>query len=232
VVVQLLVLLLAQVPVPAAGLPLQQSAAGAWCRLLLAGAGASAGGTGDSPVLACVPRSGTRRASLAGRSVTCPTGAAPTALNHPFDRLNGIMADLGEAILMAVKAHYGQRDKGGAPYILHPLRLMFRQTTEAARIAAVLHDVVEDTPVTLEQLREAGFEEEVVQAVACLTHDPTDSYDEYIAKIQLNPIARVVKLADLEDNMRLERIANPTGKDWERLKRYHRFWKELSAVRR
>jgi (p)ppGpp synthase/HD superfamily hydrolase len=141
------------------------------------------------------------------------------------------MADLGEAVLLAVKAHYGQRDKAGAPYILHPLRLMFRQNSEAARIVAVLHDVVEDTPVTLEQLRDSGFAEEVVEAVDCLTHDPRDSYDEYIAKIKGNPIARIVKLADLEDNMRLERLSDPAEKDWERLRRYHRVWKELSVVR-
>ena len=140
------------------------------------------------------------------------------------------MAGLEEAILLAVKAHFGQKDRAGAPYILHPLRLMFRQASEAARIAAALHDVVEDTPVTLEQLRDAGFAEEVVAAVECLTHDPADSYDEYIAKLKRNPIARAVKLADLEDNMRLERMASLTEKDWERLQRYHRVWKELSAV--
>jgi (p)ppGpp synthase/HD superfamily hydrolase len=140
------------------------------------------------------------------------------------------MADLGEAILLAVRAHHGQKDKAGEPYILHPLRLMFRQNSEAARIAAVLHDVVEDTPVTLEQLRDAGFAEEIPDAVALLTHDPEDSYEDYVAKIKTNPIARAVKLADLEDNMRLERVAEPTERDWVRLQRYHRAWLELRAA--
>jgi len=140
------------------------------------------------------------------------------------------MAGLDEAILLAVKAHFGQKDKAGAPYILHPLRLMFRQNSEAARIAAVLHDVVEDTPVTLEQLRDAGFAEEILAAVQLLTHDPMDTYDQYIARLKSNPIARAVKLADLEDNMRLERNATLTEKDWERLQRYHRAWRDLSAV--
>ena len=140
------------------------------------------------------------------------------------------MAGLDEAILVAVKAHFGQRDTAGTPDILHPLRLMFRQNSEAARIAAVLHDVVEDTPVTLEQLRDAGFAEEIVAAVQLLTHDPMDTYDQYIAKLKTNPIARAVKRADLEDNMRLERNAALTEKDWERLQRYHRAWKDLSAV--
>lgn len=141
------------------------------------------------------------------------------------------MAGLDEAILLAVKAHFGQRDRAGAPYILHPLRLMFRQNSEAARIAAVLHDVVEDTPVTLEQLREEGFAEEVVDAVECLTRDPMDTYDQYIARLTPNPVARAVKLADLEDNMRLERNATLTERDWERLQRYHRAWRDLMAFR-
>jgi len=140
------------------------------------------------------------------------------------------MAGLEDAILLAAKAHWGQKDRAGAPYILHPLRLMFRQHNEPASIAAVLHDVVEDTAVTLEQLRGAGFAEEVVAAVECLTHDPADSYDQYIARLRDNPIARAVKLADLEDNMRLERMASLTEKDWDRLQRYHRVWKELSAT--
>jgi (p)ppGpp synthase/HD superfamily hydrolase len=142
------------------------------------------------------------------------------------------MAGLEDAILLAAKAHWGQKDRAGAPYILHPLRLMFRQDNEAASMAAVLHDVVEDTAVTLEQLRDAGFAEEVVAAVECLTHDPADSYDQYIARLRDNPIARAVKLSDLEDNMRLERMASLTEKDWDRLQRYHRVWKELSAMER
>lgn len=142
------------------------------------------------------------------------------------------MAGLEDAILLAAKAHWGQKDRAGAPYILHPLRLMFRQRNEPASIAAVLHDVVEDTAVTLDQLRGAGFAEEVVAAVECLTHDPADSYDQYIARLRDNPIARAVKLADLEDNMRLERMASLTEKDWDRLQRYHRVWKELSAMER
>ena len=82
--------------------------------------------------------------------------------------------------------------------------------------------------MTLEQLADAGFSEEILDAVALLTHDPKDSYEEYVARIKTNPVARAVKLADLEDNMRLERIAGePTEKDWARLQRYHRAWKEL-----
>jgi (p)ppGpp synthase/HD superfamily hydrolase len=137
---------------------------------------------------------------------------------------------LEDAILLAVQAHHGQKDKSGAPYILHPLRLMFQQKDEVAMAAAVLHDVVEDTPVTLEQLRQAGFSEEIVAAVACLTHDPQDSYEDYVAKIKTNPVARAVKLSDLEDNMRLQRMPSLTEKDWARLQRYHRAWQELRLL--
>jgi len=137
------------------------------------------------------------------------------------------MANLEDAILLAAQAHRGQKDKAGEPYILHPLRLMLQQQSEAAMTVAVLHDVVEDTPVTLEQLREMGFAGEIVDAVACLTHDPRDSYEEYVGRIKGNPLARAVKLADLEDNMRLSRIVALTEKDWARLQRYHRAWREL-----
>jgi (p)ppGpp synthase/HD superfamily hydrolase len=104
---------------------------------------------------------------------------------------------------------------------------MFQQKDEVAMAAAVLHDVVEDTPVTLEQLRQDGFSEEIVAAVAVLTHDPQDSYEDYVARIKTNPVARAVKLSDLEDNMRLQRMSSLTEKDWIRLQRYHRAWQEL-----
>ena len=140
------------------------------------------------------------------------------------------MANLDEAILLAVKAHHGQKDKAGEPYILHPLRLMFRQNSEAARIVAMLHDVVEDTAVTMEQLRDAGFSQEILDAVTLLTHDPQYSYEEYVARLKTNPLARSVKLADLEDNMRMERVAELTEREWARLQRYHRAWRELRAA--
>jgi (p)ppGpp synthase/HD superfamily hydrolase len=92
-------------------------------------------------------------------------------------------------------------DKNGKPYILHSLRVMMKQTDDPARIAGVLHDVVEDSSVTLADLRAAGFSDEVCDAVDCLTRRPTESYDEMISRVALNPLARSVKLADLEDNM-------------------------------
>src|SRR5262245_11766928 len=141
------------------------------------------------------------------------------------------MATLEKAILIAAQAHLGQKDKAGAPYILHPLRLMMRMDSEDAMIAAVLHDVVEDSDCTLEQLRGEGFSEEVLHAVDCLTNRDGESYDEFIARVQPNAIARQVKIADLEDNMNVKRIGEMTPKDLARIEKYHRAWRALTGER-
>lgn len=129
---------------------------------------------------------------------------------------------LERAIAIAAIAHEGQVDKAGAPYVLHPLRMMLAVTTPEARIAAVLHDVVEDTPVTLEQLRADGFSAAVVEAVEALTKRQDEDYETFIRRVAPNPIAREVKLADLRDNADLTRIAEPTEKDRARVEKYRR----------
>jgi hypothetical protein len=114
------------------------------------------------------------------------------------------MGTLEDAIALAVEKHRGQRDKNGRPYILHPLRVLHRldwNTPDAAKIAAVLHDVVEDTDVTLDELRERGFPEEALQAIGVLTKRDGESYPQFIERLLPNRIARMVKRADLEDNM-------------------------------
>ena len=130
------------------------------------------------------------------------------------------MSTLERAIEIAATAHAGQIDKAGQPYILHPLRVMLRVSTGHERIAAVLHDVVEDTPVTLAQLTEAGFPVEVVEAIEALTKRPGETRMQAAARAALNPIARVVKLADNAENMDLSRIDNPTEKDFARVEEY------------
>jgi (p)ppGpp synthase/HD superfamily hydrolase len=139
------------------------------------------------------------------------------------------MADIEEAIRIAVEAHRGQKDKAGAPYILHPLRMMFRMQTDAERMTAVLHDVVEDTPWTLDALRARGFSDEVIAAVDHLTRRADESYDEFAERAGRHPVARRVKIADLEDNMDLRRIGQVTDKDIERVNRYLRAWRLLTA---
>jgi GTP diphosphokinase / guanosine-3',5'-bis(diphosphate) 3'-diphosphatase len=130
------------------------------------------------------------------------------------------MSTLERAIEIAAAAHAGQVDKAGQPYILHPLRVMLRVSTGFERMAAVLHDVVEDTPVTLAQLTEAGFPVEVVDAIEALTKRPGETRMQAAARAASNPIARVVKLADNAENMDLSRIAKPTEKDYARVEEY------------
>jgi len=130
---------------------------------------------------------------------------------------------LNKAIEIALKAHTGQVDKGGNPYILHPLRVMINfcvDNDEAAQICAVLHDVVEDTNITLDELRAEGFSDEVITALECLTKQKNESYDDFISRILTNQLACKVKRGDLADNMDLSRVPNPTEKDKERVKKY------------
>lgn len=132
---------------------------------------------------------------------------------------------------MAAKAHEGQRDKEGLPYILHPLRVMLRVEGAEAQIVAILHDVVEDTPVTPDDLRAAGFSETIIAAVGCVTHGKDESYADYVVRCKQNAIARCVKLADLEDNSRLERtILRPQRleADVARLRKYVLAYKYLT----
>jgi (p)ppGpp synthase/HD superfamily hydrolase len=140
------------------------------------------------------------------------------------------MSQLDDALRLAVQAHAGQTDKAGQPYILHPLRLMMRMAIEAERLVAVLHDVVEDSPATLDDLRAAGFDEAVVEAVDRLTRRETESYDEFIARIAPHDLARRVKLADLQDNMDMTRLDALDERAVERMQRYLRSWHVLRAA--
>jgi (p)ppGpp synthase/HD superfamily hydrolase len=139
------------------------------------------------------------------------------------------MATVEDAVSIAARAHRGQKDKAGAPYLLHPLRMMLRMDTEAAMMAAVLHDVVEDTEWTLGRLREAGFSDEVLEAVDCLTHREGESYEQFVERVRTNPIARQVKVADLEDNMNVRRMNQLGPKELERMEKYHRAWRVLTG---
>ena len=137
------------------------------------------------------------------------------------------MSNLESAIAIATRAHQGQLDKAGAPYILHPLRVMQHMDSEEAKMVAVLHDVVEDTSVTLEELRAINFSETVVDAVDSLTRRAEESYEAFIERVKLNSLARKVKLADLEDNMDLQRLQHITDRDKQR---WHRYAKACAAL--
>jgi (p)ppGpp synthase/HD superfamily hydrolase len=139
-------------------------------------------------------------------------------------------ADLLEkAVSIAVEAHRGQRDRTGAPYILHPMRVMASVDCDIEKIVAILHDVVEDTDWTFERLAEEGFPADVIEALNCVTKREGEEYDDFVKRSASNKIARKVKLADLEHNMDARRLSNVTEKDIERLKKYVRAWRFLKG---
>lgn len=127
-----------------------------------------------------------------------------------------------EALAFAVEAHKGQKDKGKKPYIYHPIYVAEHVEGDIAKSVAYLHDVVEDTKYTLEDLQNAGFSDEIVDAVDVLTKREGMSYEKYIEKVAKNPLATTVKLADLEHNSQISRIENPNKKDLKRCEMYHK----------
>lgn len=139
------------------------------------------------------------------------------------------MPTLERAIEIAAHAHAGQVDKAGQPYILHPLRLLLAVRSPLERMAAVLHDVVEDTPLTFDDLAREGFPPEVIEAVRALTKQAGESRIAAAKRAVQNPIARAVKLADVADNMDLSRIAEPGAKDFARLQEYQQVREILLA---
>ncbi|MFJ9993500.1 GTP pyrophosphokinase [Pseudomonas putida] len=130
------------------------------------------------------------------------------------------MSNLERAIVVATRAHEGQIDKGGAAYILHPLRVMERVSTPEQRIVAVLHDVLEDTPLTLSDLAREGFTLKILAALLALSRREGERYEDFVVRLGSDPLAREVKLADLADNSDLSRIVCPGAADIARLIRY------------
>lgn len=137
------------------------------------------------------------------------------------------MSNLQRALEIAVESHKNQKQKDGTPYALHPIRLSMSLQTEEEKIVAMLHDVVEDTDWTFEDLVGEGFSENVIEALRLLTHTDGSPYEDYVERLASNPLAKVVKIADLADNMDLKRIPAPAEKDFNRLQKYHRAWRNL-----
>jgi len=127
------------------------------------------------------------------------------------------------AVSIALEAHKGQKDKAGKPYILHPLRLMSKFDREDLQIIAVLHDVVEDSHITLDKLNRYEFHPRIITAVGRLTHRLHETYPEYIERVSGNDLATQVKLEDLRDNMDVIRLGGDYPwcmDDFRRLKKY------------
>ena len=131
---------------------------------------------------------------------------------------------------LAYDAHHGQKDKADIPYILHPARVAADFTNEAEACVAWLHDVVEDSGVTLEDIRLAGFGAAICDALQRMTHDKSIPYMDYVRRIAENPIARAVKLADLRDNMDLSRLPEVDAAAEARLEKYRAAYALLSSA--
>ena len=133
------------------------------------------------------------------------------------------------AIDLASTKHLSQTDKAGKPYLGHVARVAYEYCeSDEERIVAMLHDLIEDTDVTAEQLRKEGFPDEVVDAVVAITRREGEDYDAYIERVALTPLACQVKIADLRDNMDITRFDTLTDEDLQRLKKYHRSWRRLA----
>lgn len=137
-----------------------------------------------------------------------------------------------KALKLAYEKHDGQVDKSGLPYIFHPFHLAEQMDDEDSVIVALLHDVVEDTDVTADDLAEMGFSERVIDAIKIMTHDKSVDYFEYIKKISANPIAAKVKITDLRHNSDLTRLDVVTEKDRERVEKYKKSIELLESYRR
>ena len=124
-----------------------------------------------------------------------------------------------KAMRICYEAHKGQLDKGGCPYVFHPYHLAEQMQTEETVITALLHDVVEDTSYTFDDLRKEGFSENVIKALMLLTHDNSVPYEMYIQGVKMNDIAKQVKLADLRHNSDVTRLAPGTVNE-QRMKKY------------
>jgi len=141
------------------------------------------------------------------------------------------MSTLAKAIEIAVHAHKGQKDKSGADYILHPLRVMARGKTETEKICGVLHDVVEDSNWSLEELENEGFSPEIIAVLRCVTKESEEEdYDKFIDRILQNPIATQVKINDLLDNMDVTRLNQLNEWDLKRLNKYLKAYKQLMNI--
>ena len=131
------------------------------------------------------------------------------------------------SLQIALRAYAGKVDKAGREYILHPLRVMAKMRTELEMSAALLHDVLEDSEITAEELLAEGIPAEVVEAVQHLTKNENEDYMDFVARAGKNKIAAAVKLADIEDNIDVLRLTSLDERDFARIKKYHTAWRLL-----
>ena len=133
-----------------------------------------------------------------------------------------------KSLLIALRAYAGKTDKAGREYILHPLRVMAKMETEMEMSAALLHDVIEDSEITAQDLLDEGIPAEVVEAVRCLTKNEGEEYMAFVARAKRNKLAAKVKKADIEDNIDVLRLASLNEYDLARIQKYHAAWHFLN----
>lgn len=135
---------------------------------------------------------------------------------------------LNKAILIAIKAHEGQKDLNGQPYIGHPFRVMNGGHTLQEKIVGILHDVIEDSDWTIEALEKEGFSQSVLNGVDAMTKRDNEAYETHLKRLKTNPLAVRVKLNDLTDNMDIRRLDELTDKHVERMRKYLNAYKQLT----
>lgn len=141
------------------------------------------------------------------------------------------MATLERAMEIAISAHKGQKDKSGADYILHVMRVMHKGETDMEKICGILHDVIEDTHWTFEDLKKEGFSDDVISVLRCVTKvSDSEDYDVFIDRVKPNPVAVKVKLNDLMDNMDITRFTQLNEKDLKRLNKYLTAYRSLKNM--
>jgi (p)ppGpp synthase/HD superfamily hydrolase len=140
------------------------------------------------------------------------------------------MTLIEQSLAVALRAYTGKIDKAGRAYILHPLRLMAKMDNETEMSVALLHDVIEDSDISAEQLLAEGIPSEVVTAVLCLTKQTGETYQDFVLRAKQNPVARKVKLADIEDNINVLRLTSLSKADLDRVAKYHAAWHTLNTT--
>ena len=140
------------------------------------------------------------------------------------------MDDREKAYYIAKTAHFGQTDKAGIDYFKHPEKVASMVDSNDEKIVALLHDVIEDTDVTLSFLESVGFNSSILEAVNAITKREKEDYDDYIKRVANNPLAKTVKLADMKHNADITRFKNPTAKDFKRVDKYKARIKKLTET--
>jgi len=134
-----------------------------------------------------------------------------------------------KSLEIALRAYGGKQDKAGKAYVLHPLRMMLKMDTEEEMSVALLHDVIEDSDITSDDLLQAGIPSTVVDAVVILSKKDNESYDAFIDRVLGNSLAAKIKTADIEDNINVLRLDSLSDSSLERVRKYHKAWKRLQS---